>query len=59
MDAKKASAEVNVRYVTAKSAEAECVMDLERHKARTRAAEMLIEVWRSENANARQAEKVY
>lgn len=32
--------------------------ELERHKARTRAADMLIEVWRSENANARAAEKV-
>jgi hypothetical protein len=32
--------------------------DLERHRARVRAAEMIIEVWRSENANARAAERV-
>lgn len=32
--------------------------DWERHRARVRAAEMIIEVWRSENANARAAERV-
>jgi hypothetical protein len=31
---------------------------IERHKARTNAAGMVIEVWRSENANARAAERV-
>jgi hypothetical protein len=45
-------------YQTHKTAEAEAEFVLERHKARTRAAEMLIEVWRSENANARAAERV-
>lgn len=45
-------------YVAAKKAEAEAILDLERHKARARAAEMLIEVWRSENANVRAAERV-
>lgn len=32
--------------------------DLARHKARVRAAEMIIEVWRSENANIRAAERI-
>jgi hypothetical protein len=32
--------------------------EVERHKARTNAAGMVIEVWRSENANARAAERV-
>jgi len=32
--------------------------ELHRHKARVKAAEMIIEVWRSENANARAAERV-
>lgn len=50
--------ECNVEYVDAKAAEGEAVLDLERHKARARAAEMLIEVWRSENANVRAAERI-
>lgn len=41
-----------------KSAESDAILELERHKARARAAEMIIEVWRSENANARAAERV-
>jgi len=45
-------------YQAAKSEEADAILDLERHKARSRAAEMLIEVWRSENANVRAAERV-
>ena len=56
--AKEAAAIVSAEYVTAKTEEAEAIKELERHKARARAAEMLIEVWRSENANARAAEKV-
>ncbi len=43
---------------TARMFESEAIKELERHKARTKAAEMIIEVWRSENANARAAEKV-
>ena len=50
--------ECNTEYVDAKAAEAETILELERHKARARAAEMLIEVWRSENANVRAAERV-
>lgn len=38
--------------------EANAQMEYERHRARVRAAEMIIEVWRSENANARAAERV-
>lgn len=57
-DAKKASAECNSEYAEAKRAEADCVLELERHKSRTKAADMLLEVWRTENANARAAERV-
>ena len=57
-DAKKASAECNSEYVELKHTEAECVLELERHKSRTKAADMLLEVWRTENANARAAERV-
>ena len=56
--AKEATATCNPDYIAAKAAEANDILDLERHKARSRAAEMLIEVWRSENANARAAERV-
>jgi hypothetical protein len=57
-DARKADVECDPVYVEAKQAEAECVLELERHKARTKAADMLLEVWRTENANARAAERV-
>ncbi len=56
--AKEATAEISPEYVEAKNDEATAIQELERHKARARAAEMLIEVWRSENANARASEKV-
>lgn len=55
---KEAFVETCPTYREARDEEAEAAMQLERHKARVRAAEMLIEVWRSENANARAAEKV-
>ena len=58
VEARKASAEVSPEYIAAKAEEAEAIKELERHKSRARAAEMLIEVWRSENANARAAERV-
>ncbi len=34
------------------------IFGLERHKARIRAAEMILEIWRTENANARAAERI-
>jgi hypothetical protein len=58
VDARKAAAEVHTAYQEAKAEEAEAVLEFERHKSRVRAAEMIIEIWRSENANARAAERV-
>ena len=58
IDARKATAEIDGEYVKAKEVEAQAILNLERARARSRAAEMLIEVWRSENANARAAERV-
>ena len=58
VDGRKASVEIDKRYIESKTAEALCVLEYERHRARVKAAEMLIEVWRSENANARVAEKI-
>lgn len=45
-------------YALAKSNEADAVLDYERHRSRVKAAEMLLEIWRTENANARAAERV-
>ena len=58
IDARKAMAEIDDQYVRAKETESQAILNLERARARSRAAEMLIEVWRSENANARAAEKI-
>jgi hypothetical protein len=45
-------------YIAAKAAEAEAIFDRERHRSRKGAAEMLLEIWRTENANARAAERI-
>lgn len=58
IDARKAAAEINPFCIEAKNAEAESIMELERHRARSRAADMLLEIWRTENANARAAERI-
>lgn len=58
IDARKAAAETNLEYIEARKEEADAIKELERHKARARAAEMLIEVWRTEQSNARAAERV-
>jgi hypothetical protein len=58
IEVRKAHAETNERYIDARNNEADAILELERHKARTRAAEMLLEIWRSENANVRAAERV-
>jgi hypothetical protein len=55
---KEADATQDPDYLEAKANENTAIFDLERHKRRTAAAEMLIEVWRSENANVRAAERV-
>ena len=56
--AKEAEATLHRAVIDRKRAEADAILALERHKARMKAAEMLIEVWRSENANVRAAERV-
>lgn len=55
---RKAEAEIDPDYQAKKAREAEAQLDLETHRARCKAAEMIIEIWRSENANARAAERV-
>lgn len=58
VEARKAAAELDGDYHVALAEESEAILDIERHRSRSRAAEMLIEVWRSENANVRAAERV-
>ena len=58
VDARKAEAEIEGDVVSAKTDESEAIFELERHKARSRAANMLLEIWRTENANARAAERI-
>jgi hypothetical protein len=50
--------EINPAYKAAKKVEGMAILELERHKSRSRAAEMLIEMWRSEQANVRAAERI-
>ena len=45
-------------YLTAKRAENAANGTLEAHKRREKAAHFLLEIWRTENANARMAEKI-
>jgi len=58
VDARKAEAETSTSYQKAKAHEADAELELERHRARIKAAEMLLEIWRTENANARAAERI-
>lgn len=55
---KEMATDADSRIVECRVRISEMALALERHKARVRAAEMLIEVWRSENANARAAERI-
>jgi len=51
-------ADIDATMKDARTKEADCVLEYERHRSRVKAAEMLLEVWRTENANARAAERV-
>ncbi len=56
--AKDATATIDAEHVSAKADEAQAILELERHKARTKAAEMLLAIFQTESANARAAERV-
>ena len=45
-------------YIDCKSAEADCVLEYERHRSRQKAADTICDIWRTDNANARAAERV-
>ena len=57
-DARKADVECDPGYAAAKQAEADAVLEYERHRSRAKAADMLIECWRTEQSNIRAAERV-
>lgn len=57
-DVRKATAFNDPLYAEAKEREAEAIKDFERHRSRVKAAEMICEIWRSEQANVRAAERI-
>ena len=58
IEERKCRAETDPETIVAKDVEATDLLQLERHRARIRAAEMLLEIWRTENANIRAAERI-
>ena len=56
--AKEAFATIAPEYVNAKAEENSAIMELESHRAKVRAAEFIIECWRTEQSNIRAAERV-
>lgn len=58
VEARKAQAEIEHDYVTAKDEESEAMGRLENERAKVRGAEMLIEAWRTEQSNIRAAERI-
>lgn len=58
VEARKAAAEIAPDYVATKETEAKAQFEFERHRSRVKAAEAIIDTWRTENANARAAEKI-
>lgn len=55
---REAQTRIDGRVTEARNAVTEAAFQVERHKARLKAAEMLVDVWRTENANIRAAERV-
>lgn len=58
VEARRALAEVTAAVIGARRAVAAATLEAERHKSRRAAATMIVDVWRTENANARSAERV-
>ena len=55
---KEAATDCDARVIAARAHTGHCEYEVERHRSRARAAGMIIEVWRTENANARAAERI-
>ena len=58
VEERKARATCNPETMEAKALEAEALRSLERRKADLRSAELIVEIWRTENANARAVERI-
>lgn len=50
--------ETHTDMLKCREAEAECTFEHERHRSRTKAADTICDIWRTDNANARAAERV-
>lgn len=58
VEARKAKAELAEAYKEAKAEEAQAILELETHRARVKGAELLLEIFRTEAANVRAAERI-
>ena len=50
--------ETHPDIIKCREAEAKCTFEHERHKSRTKAGDTICDIWRTDNANARAAERV-
>ena len=55
---KEAATDRNPRVVEARGSISAAIFGLERHRARIRAAEMILEIYRTESANIRAADRI-
>lgn len=58
VEARKAAAETDASYAAAQDEYSEAVKNLENERGKSRGAEMIIEVYRTESANTRRAERI-
>jgi hypothetical protein len=50
--------ETHPEIIKCREVEAECTFEHERHKSRQKAADNICDIWRTDNANARAAERI-
>jgi t-SNARE complex subunit (syntaxin) len=58
VEARKAIAELDVDYISARNREAEAIEQLHDHREHKNGAEFIIEAWRTEQSNIRASERV-
>ncbi len=56
-DMRRAGAESNQLYIAAKGLEADCYFEVERHRERKNCADKLLDIYQTESANNRRADK--
>jgi hypothetical protein len=57
VEAKKASAECHPDHIAAKQVEANALFEFQRHKSRDKSADKVLDIYRTQNATARSAER--